>query len=1602
MNEKNSTTDSAGAELLRAADQMPNGSDSLLAVRDWLLQQLSAQEYAKLGQGGHTQNQVPLRQVFIDLPVTDSLNVEMDVMDRAPFLKGLLSSKPLNLANVVRLRKDESSGNASSEECGPEDASDDEEESVAIHAVPLWGAQYSATLLIGGPGQGKSTLGQLACQLHRAALLMPFIDELSSTQRELVTSFNNVSSCLDGGEPQLDLPSNPLLPLQISLPDFSEWLAQHSEEDSPEREDVPAIIRFIASQPGAKDAKLTTDILLAFALKLPSLIVLDGFDEIGATKDRARLVLAARELIGHFAENKILSQIVATTRPQGYAGELENIGVQLRSRYLAPLSKSEALEYAEKLVSKKIQDVDLRQKTFSRLQEAAEEPATQRLLTTPLQVTILTALVQQLGRAPRERWNLFHRYFTYTYDREIERATYASRLLADYRSHIEKIHARVGLLLQVEAERDGGASARMSRKGLEDVISKVLLEDEVADEELEYLVKEIAAAAEQRLVFLVEPEPNRFGFEIRSLQEFMAAWALSSGRDSEVEARLMQVAKAPMFRNVVLFMASRLFSEGSPLRDVLASDVCGVLDEGQNDEPARITKVGAVLALETLEEGAVLAQPKRARALVQRAVRLLELPPNNEHPRLARIVNSDTIQILQQAVEQGAISGSGSARLNILSVCICLIILANRGDDWAGSKLAEIWSALEDPNSVLNACANLDIPISSKVAALVENIVPHISIQWVVGLSFPLRAKDGPGALLPWLANTYHAEPWARANRWHILTFQDRLEATARPSMPPDSVAINNWRAWIAAAEFQVNPSATALAHALDEIADVGSIGSFEALVWGAYWPLSTCINVARDEEDLRQFSAALKAGRLGDISDWKAAESNWNKKFRWTAKMDGVLTAVPWNLESLQYAPPFWAASQWRFLENFSRRISPTRILPAVEQISKAFDSCNFQKARSMLGTACLSILRHLSSRVDVSRFPVEKWVKEAKISLSFIAIRPRCVPYARWSAIVEGLEFAPSRIGYFESRDLLHLLSAYKLNGNLLRIAVASLEAQLHVGGMWRKKSPLQEAALRTVKSFDARTQSERADLAIARIFVGDVGPNDMGALFMDISAQAKERVSYWNAFIFVLAVSRIPVSVKADFLSKAFLEIGDSYPQASRAIDALRDLLQERKSGLESESVWSGLGLPLPIPAEAGKSKITSVIPANPIGIDSVKLRDVCGIQDMSLKFSKSDEDAGQWIVLLGPNGAGKTTILKAMVLALRNLKNPAIWPKGTFSGVWNRVDAHSDGSVAESKIEIVLKDGLSHQTTIRQGASLTVNQSPEQNLPTTFPIFAYGCRRGSALGGTAREVNLDFDDGPEIATLFDEGADLIHAETWLIQVEGEAQKSNEGKAVFDSIVNAMKALLNVDLIYVSDKRVWVREHGKPSLLFSSLSDGYLTSAGWFVDLIARWIALAEREGRSISGGFLSEMMGLVLIDEIDLHLHPRWQVDIISRTRKLLPRMSFVVTTHNPLTLVGAKAEEIWVLSNSDKRVVAHQGIDAPMLLTGGQLYRRYFGIEDVYPDDLGKALQRYSFLCGYPSRTQDEENELNELVSVLDAAGIRPQWEIVPSGSGSVN
>ncbi|MFT3771430.1 MAG: AAA family ATPase [Minicystis sp.] len=239
---------------------------------------------------------------------------------------------------------------------------------------------------------------------------------------------------------------------------------------------------------------------------------------------------------------------------------------------------------------------------------------------------------------------------------------------------------------------------------------------------------------------------------------------------------------------------------------------------------------------------------------------------------------------------------------------------------------------------------------------------------------------------------------------------------------------------------------------------------------------------------------------------------------------------------------------------------------------------------------------------------------------------------------------------------------------------------------------------------------------------------------------------------------------------------------------------------------------------------------------------------------------------------------------------------------------------------------------------------------------------------------------------LATLFDGNAGLIHAETWLKDLALDAEQNRGGRPeiLFNTIISALKRVLpDVDNVAVRDKRVWVTRRSTGEVPFAALSDGYLTTMGWLIDLIARWVDRAERRGEKVEAGFTETMEGLVLIDEIDLHLHPRWQCTVISDLRETFPRMSFVVTTHNPLTLLGARPGEIFVLRRARgggdvagpvavRQVDLPKGARADQVLTGP-----WFGL----PSTLDKETQ--ALLDEHRRLLRNREGESDERLRAIE-------------------
>jgi hypothetical protein len=171
---------------------------------------------------------------------------------------------------------------------------------------------------------------------------------------------------------------------------------------------------------------------------------------------------------------------------------------------------------------------------------------------------------------------------------------------------------------------------------------------------------------------------------------------------------------------------------------------------------------------------------------------------------------------------------------------------------------------------------------------------------------------------------------------------------------------------------------------------------------------------------------------------------------------------------------------------------------------------------------------------------------------------------------------------------------------------------------------------------------------------------------------------------------------------------------------------------------------------------------------------------------------------------------------------------------------------------------------------------------------------------------------------------------------------------------------------------------------------LSQGYQSIIAWLADVVGQ---ILLETGGAVEA---ADMEGCVLVDEIDMYLHPTWQLRLIPALRRVFPKLQFIATTHSPMVLPALSADEVWLLSHDEEgSVVAEPARHSPALLTGSELFEAFFTIDKVYPAELGEKASRYSRLATDPTRTSEEDSEMRSLRQELAVAGIKFDWEPAP-------
>ena len=372
-----------------------------------------------------------------------------------------------------------------------------------------------------------------------------------------------------------------------------------------------------------------------------------------------------------------------------------------------------------------------------------------------------------------------------------------------------------------------------------------------------------------------------------------------------------------------------------------------------------------------------------------------------------------------------------------------------------------------------------------------------------------------------------------------------------------------------------------------------------------------------------------------------------------------------------------------------------------------------------------------------------------------------------------------------------------------------------------------------------------------------------------------------------------------------------------------------------------------------------------------------------------------------VFHGANAHGKTSVLSAIATGLGSI--PMLLPDVSSVG-FRKTDGRG---LRQLRVVLTAVDGVawgrygpvprglrrrarSYSPGLKDAMEAIVSADREDTGPLDLPIVAFYDTDRAVFDQPQRHRRFKT-EFPRYAAL--QGAlsartDFRDFFRWFYAKENEELREQKERLDFSHRLNDLKAVrraIETMVPGVSNPRIELRplrfvvsvqpDDGKPEQLsIDQLSGGYRIVLALAADLARRM----AQGNPHLDDPLQSE--AIVLIDEIELHLHPSWQQRILADLTRTFPNAQFIVSTHSPQVLTTLHPEQIVMLSREGGRIVAGRAPEPTYGAEAGDVLNVVMGVDERPPNEFTQTLKRYMRLIG---DDQGESREAKELRRELE-------------------
>ncbi len=435
------------------------------------------------------------------------------------------------------------------------------------------------------------------------------------------------------------------------------------------------------------------------------------------------------------------------------------------------------------------------------------------------------------------------------------------------------------------------------------------------------------------------------------------------------------------------------------------------------------------------------------------------------------------------------------------------------------------------------------------------------------------------------------------------------------------------------------------------------------------------------------------------------------------------------------------------------------------------------------------------------------------------------------------------------------------------------------------------------------------------------------------------------------------------------------------------------------------------------KAGKKKLAKrgkFLPAYFLSLSVENVR--CFGPKQTIDLSDGKGRPAQWTVVLGDNNTGKTTLLQCLAaleptpitsrLDYNNLFPAMLGFQHPWSSIlpWEygqRLNLRKFASKEQVCLAyeafygvklnelVTCANTLSFSMTINfveDGGYRSASFHSSRKLKEICRLICYGYGASRIMGETSLAEKTP--DHPS-ASLFKDDVELINAEEWLLQADYAvfASKSLKLKKRAEKKRDQIREVLINLLPEVDDIRVVgpTKNRPKPRVEFETpygwialngLSLGYRAMITWMVDLANRMFERYPKSSNPL------EEPAVVLVDEIDLHLHPKWQRILMDYLSERFVNTQFIVTAHSPLVVQAAKNANVVLLKREDDHVIIDNNPQSVQGWRADQILTSLFALPSGYSVEIEELQKQRREILSKARLTAADKKKLKDIESKM--------------------